>query len=301
MPNFYDEAWFHHAVTDTVHQLAQQKPSKMYSAVRVKEGVVGKTYPFNRIGTVAMQPITQRHMVGVGSDIVMDKRRVALKDFYVRVYCDELDEVKMLPNLQSEKSMQLAYSRNRQLDDLIAAAALGNATNVDEANEATSTTALPTTGGPLNIGQLIVDGGTGLTLTKIMDSKQVFDENNIPEEERYMFYPPRGMRRLLEETRVTNKDYSSIAALAQGGFKDEEQWYGYFWRMSTRLPKTGNIRSCIAIHKPSMGLAVAVSGKTTVKDRPDLVETTQVELTLSANAIRIEDVGVMEIRIDETA
>ena len=316
--SFYDEAWFHHALTDTVYQLAQQKPSKMYSAVRVKEGVTGKTQPFDRIGPVSMAPITQRHQVGVGSDIPKTKRRVALKDFYVRVYVDDLDQVRQLPSLQSEDTQQVAYSRNRHLDVLITAGALGTATNVDEANESTSTTALPTTGGPGNVGQVIVNGSAGLTLTKIMDAKWIFDENNVDSEDRYFFYSPRGMRRLLEDTKVTSSDYNTVKALVSGGFSEDEMWHGFRWRMSNLLPKAGvitlpdgqlypvitspgaNIRSCVAWQKNALGAAVAGIGGISVKDRPDMIRTTQVELVLSANAIRIEEVGVLRIDIDES-
>jgi len=316
--SFYDEYWFHHAVSDTVHQLAQQKPSKMYSAVRVKEGVVGKTHPFNRIGPAPdMLPVTSRHMAGVGQDIPKTKRRVALKDFYSRVYVDDLDQVRALPSLQSEDSQQLAYARNRKLDDLIAVASLGTAVDVDETLETTASTALPTTGGPTGsgwtTGQVIANGSVGLTLTKIMDTKWLFDAQDVDEMDRYFFYSPKAMRRLLEDTKVTSSDYNTIRALVSGGFAQDETWHSFKWRMSTRLPLAGavgttqifaspgaNVRSCIAWQKNAVALAVGMSGSLSVKDRPDLIKTTQVELVLCANAIRIEDVGVIRIDIDES-
>lgn len=318
--SFYDEYWFHHAVSDTVYQLAQQRPSKFYSAVRVKEGVDGKTYPFNRIGPApGMLPVTSRHMAGVGQDVPKTKRRVACRDFYSRVYVDDLDQVRALPNLQSEDSMQLAYARNRKLDELIIQGCLGSAVDVDETAETTSSTALPTTGGFGNVGQVIVNGSVGLTLTKIMDCKTIFDSNNIDEQDRYFFYSPVGMRRLLEDTKVTSADYNTVRALTSGGFAPDEMWHSFKWRMSTLLPYAGavynpdgtvgtqvitspgaTIRSCIALQKNGVGLAVAKSGALTVKDRPDLVQTTQVELVLSAGAIRIEDTCVVRVDIDES-
>ena len=51
---FYNEAWFIHAVNDTVVQLAQQKQSMVRGAIRTREGVVGKTDPWQRIGSLDM-------------------------------------------------------------------------------------------------------------------------------------------------------------------------------------------------------------------------------------------------------
>jgi hypothetical protein len=315
--SFYDEEWFHHAVTDTVYQLAQQRATITAAAVR-QEQATGKTHPFHRIGSIDMAPITSRHMVGVGMDITLDKRRVALKDFYARVYVDDLDQLRMLPNLQSAKSQQLANALNRQKDVLIIAGALGSAVTVDEGAETTGAATLATTGGFGNYGQVIPNGAVGLTVGKIMDCKTIFDSNNIPLEDRYFFYSPIGMRRLLEDSKVTSADYNTIRALTAGGFGMDETWHSFKWRQSTLLPYAGaitlpnstvyqcftspgaTIRSCVAWWKPAVGYASLQAGKTTVKDRPDLVNTTQVETTLSGNAMRIEEVGVVRVDIDES-
>jgi hypothetical protein len=216
--------------------------------------------------------------------------------------------------------MQLAYARNRKLDELIIQGALGAAVDVDETAETTSSTTLPTTGGYKNVGQVIAHGSVGLTLTKIMDTKTIFDTNNIDENDRYFFYSPVGMRKLLEDSKVTSSDYNTIRALVAGGFAADETWHGFRWRQSTLLPYAGavynpdgtvgtqvitspgsTIRSCIALQKNTVALAVGKSGALTVKDRPDLVQTTQVELVLCAGAIRIEEAGVVRIDIDENA
>jgi hypothetical protein len=289
---FYEEAWFHHALNETVYKLAEQTPTKMYSAVTVREGVVGKTYPFDILGGIEMAPVTQQFMGPGFMPMAMTKRRVALKDFFVRVGVDDFDQLKMLPNLQSEKAQRLAAARNRQLDVLINAAVLGNATTVDESGETTGTQALPS-------AQLDTSAGA-FTLKKVMDAKIGFDEDNIDEEGRYMFVSPKSMGQLIDQTKVGSSDYNTLRALQSGGFRSDEMYHGFIWRTSNLLTKVANIRYNVAWQKRAVGLAVAKNGGVTVKDRPDLINVTQVELTISANAIRIEDKAVRRIDGDES-
>ena len=289
---FYEEAWYHHALNATVHKLAEQTPSKMYSAVMVKEGVVGKTYPFPILGSIEMAPVTQQYMNPGFMPMAMTKRRVALKDFFVRVGVDDLDELKMLPNLQAEKAQRMAGARNRQLDRLIAAAAIGTATTVDESGETTGSASLPA-------GQIDNSAGA-FTLKKVMDAKIKMDEANIPEEGRYIFVSPKSMGQLIDQTKVGSGDYNTLRALQSGGFRSDEMYHGFIWRTTNLLTKVSNTRYNVAWQRDCIGLAVAKNGGVTVKDRPDLVNVTQVELVISANAVRIEDAGVVRIDSDES-
>jgi hypothetical protein len=303
---FFNEAWFIHAVNDTVVQLAQQKTSKVRGAIRTREGVTGKTDPWQRIGDVAMQPIA-RDSDTEYINPPQSKRRAVLVDRAAAVLIDELDQVRMLTNPQSEFSQILAFARERELDNITLAKSatdlggiLGTATNVDEAGETTSQGSMLTTGGPLGVGQTIVNGGTGMTLSKLLDMKQIFDENNVEQSDRYMFYSPRAMRKLLTDTQVTSADYNTVKALAQGGFPADAQWLDMYWRMSTKLPKSGNIRSCIMLQKMGIGLSVGLIKSIEVSVAPHKWNNMQVIVKLTAGAVRVDDLAVGQIDIDES-
>lgn len=311
---FFNEAWFIHAVNDTVIQLAQQKKSMIRGAIRTREGVVGKTDPWQRIGSADMQNIT-RDSDTTYLNPPQSKRRAVLLDKAAAVLIDELDQVRMLTNPQSEFSQILTFARERELDKLTLGkqsgvggstvadlgGILGSATNVDEAGETTSQGTLPTTGGPLGIGQVIVNGAAGMTLSKILDSKQLFDEQQVDTEDRYFFYSPRAMRKMLTDPNITSSDYNSIKALAIGGFPMDQTWMGYYWRQSVLLPKNGNIRSCVAFQKNAVGLSVGLIKDIDVSPAPHKWNNTQVIIKLSAGAVRVDDLGVVQIDIDETA
>jgi len=288
----FNEAWFVHALNDTLTQLAQQKIQKTAGSYRVKDGVVGKTYPFNRIGAVSMSAVS-RDTDTTYINPPSSKRRALLGDTAAAVLIDEFDEVRTLVNLDSEHSMNLTNARNRQLDDIVLLASLAAVTTVDEAGETTSSTAFPA-------GQQIANGGTGLTLAKILSAAEIMNGQDVDPDDRYFFYSAHAMTNLLNNTVVTSSDFNTIQALARGGFPMDQSWMGFRWRMSTRLAKVGNVRSCVAWQRNAMGVAVGLVKDVEVSQAPHKWNNTQVIIKLTAGACRIDDAGVVQIDIDET-
>lgn len=290
---FQNEAWFHHAVSDNVTQLAQQQKSKVMGSVRTKEGIVGKTYPFHRIGSIDMQAVAARDADTQYANPPQSKRRAGLRDFSIAVLVDDLDELKELPNAGNEFSQILAYSRNRKLDDIVLGGALASATVVDESAETTSLQALPA-------GQIIANGGFGMTMTKLRLANRLLDDQDVPEDDRYLFLAPAAIEDLLADTTVTSSDFSSLNAIQVGGFPWDATWMGFHVRKTTRLVKTGNIRSCIAYHKNGIGLAVGTVKGVEIDKAVHKNNATQVLLKLSAGSVRVDDLTVVQIDFDET-
>jgi hypothetical protein len=188
--------------------------------------------------------------------------------------------------------MNLAHSRNRKIDRINIAAALGDSIAVSAADALTTI--------PLPAGQKIADGGTSLTMDKVGATKALMDDAEIDEEDRYFFYGPQCMRKLLQDTKVTSSDFNTIKALVEGGFPMDQKWYGFYWRSSTLLPKAGNIRSCVAWQKLCIGTAVGKYGNVETSTRADLNNAPQLLLWLGAGATRIDDAGVVQIDCDES-
>jgi hypothetical protein len=303
---FFNEAWFIHAVNDAVIQIAQQKKSMVRGSVRTREGVKGKTDPWQRIDAVEMQAIS-RDSDTQYLNPPQSKRRAVLLDRAAAVLVDDLDQVRMMADPLSEHSQMLVFARERQFDRFVLSVpvgslggVLGNATTVDEAGESTSTAALPTSGGPLGVGQTIVNGGTGGTLSKILDAKQILDENQVDPDDRYFFYSPRFMRKLMTDTAVTSSDYSTVQALDRGGFPMDQTWMGFKWRMSVLLPKSGNIRSCCALQKNAVGYSIGLIQDIKVNEAPHKWNNMQAVIKFTAGAVRVDDLGVVQVDIDES-
>lgn len=299
------EQWFIHAVSDNVTQLAQQKQSRVMGAVRTQEGVKGKTYPFQRLAAVSMSEVFVRDGDTQYLNPTQSKRRANLRDFTAAVLIDDFDQIKTLTDPQSEFAQALAMARNRTLDDLVigvasggVGGAIGLAPTVDEGAESTSTSALSSFDGGSHV---IVNGGTNLTMAKIRQTARVMNNQEVPDEERYFFYSAEGMDKLMSDSTVTSSDYNTIRALQGGGFPMDATWMGFKWRRSQRLPKSGNIRSCIALQKQAVGLAVGMIEGVEIDKAVHKNNNQQVLIKLSAAAVRIDDAGVVQVDIDETA
>ncbi|MGH6782816.1 MAG: phage capsid protein, partial [Sphingomonadaceae bacterium] len=146
----------------------------------------------------------------------------------------------------------------------------------------------------------IANGGTNLTMAKIRQSARILNVSDVEQEGRYFHYSPQGMEKLLADTQVTSSDFSTIQALTFGTFPMDAMWMGFKWRMSTVLPISGNIRSCIAYQKNAVGLAVGLFQDIRVNEAPHKWNNVQVVLKLSAGAVRTDEAGVVQIDIDES-
>lgn len=296
-----NEAWFIQGVSATVHQLSQQKKSMVDGAVRLITGVKAKTHPFNRIGSQDMQQISVRDGTTEYSNPPQSKRRATLYDFALAVTFDEFDEIKTLTDPQSEHAQILGFALERKKDDLVlsqstaqAGGALGTAETVDEGAGTASATAFDTA------SYQIVNGGSGLTMSKIRQSKRIMGDANVDPEDQYMFASPKGMEQLLSDPTATSSDYSTMNALQAGTFPKDGLWYGAKWRESTKLYKTGNIRSCLRIQKMGIGMAIGMLKQVEIGKDPNRWNNPFAMIKLSGGSVRVDDTRVIMLDIDES-
>lgn len=278
-----------HAYTREVQRLAQQSVSKLRQSVRVKAGVTGKTYNFERLGPSDLVPIT-RHSPTPLLNPEHSRRRLTLSDRGGAIILDKQDQVRMLIQPQNDYAQNHAASINRFYDDLIIAAALGNSTAVDAA-DATTNVALP-------VGQQIAAGSAGLTFAKVNQALRILNANNVPYGNRVAVISPVGLEDLLATTQATSADFVNLKAIQEG--KLQGTWMSFEWIVSTRLPITTNTRSCIFYHRNAIGLATAIDMYTSVSTRHDLNDATQVYAAVTAGAVRIEEELLVQVDIDES-
>ena len=292
---------FTHAFNENINRLAIQKDSKLRPSVRLRTGVVGKTDNWERLGGASLVTLTSRHQATPIINPAHSRRRCIFTDKAGAVLLDDVDQVKMLISPQSEYANILAESANQTWDDLIIAAATGNSTSVDNA-DATSNIALSsyTNPGGANSGShVIANGSTNLTYAKVKLAKLLMDDADVEESDRYLVVSPAGIRKLLDDTTVTSMDYSSDRVLTNG---EITQLIGFKIIKTTRLAKSGNVRTGFAFQKRGLALSVALdNGAPEIDRRPDLNNSIQVLMKISAGAVRVEEARVVQVDYDETA
>lgn len=270
-----------------VFHLAQQKGSRLRDCVR-SETVTGKSHFFERIGSVAAEKRTSRHSDTPRMDTPHSRRKVTMDDYDWADLIDQEDKVRMLISPQSEYAMAGAWAMGRAMDDSIIAAATG--TSYGGVSGGTSV-ALPA-------GQKIAHGSAGLTLAKLISAKEILDANDVdPDETRYMVVTSKQMSNLLNLEKVTSSDYASIKALVQGQI---DTYLGFKFVRTERLGTDSNSdRQVLAFCQSGIGLAVGSDVATRISERADKNYATQVFLSMTIGATRVEDEKVVEIACNE--
>jgi hypothetical protein len=270
-----------------VFHLAQQKGSKLRDAVRT-ESIVGKSHFFERIGSTAAVKRTSRHADTPRVDTPHSRRKVTMDDYDWADLIDDSDKIRMLISPQSEYAKAGAYAMGRTMDDVIIAAATGNAFGGVSGG---STIALPA-------GQKIAHGSTGLTIAKLISAKEKLDAANVdPDEARVLVCSAKQISDLLGTTQITSADFNSVKALVQG---DIDTFMGFKFIRSERLGTDSNgNRQVLAFTNTSMGLALGKDIQTKISERADKNYSTQVYLCMTIGATRVEDEKVIEIACTE--
>lgn len=270
-----------------VFHLAQQKGSKLRDAVRT-ESIVGKSHFFERIGSTAAVKRTSRHADTPRVDTPHSRRKVTMDDYDWADLIDDSDKVRLLISPQSEYAKAGAYAMGRTMDDVIIAAATGNAFGGVSGG---STIALPA-------GQKIAHGSTGLTIAKLITAKETLDAANVdPDEARTLVCSAKQISDLLGTTQITSSDFNSVKALVQG---DIDTFMGFRFIRSERLGTDSNgNRQVLAFTNTSMGLALGKDIQTKISERADKNYSTQVYLCMTIGATRVEDEKVLEIACTE--
>ncbi len=288
MSTSVDIAFVHQFETNVLH-LAQQKKSRLRNRVRVRPKVVGKATHFERLASGAMFKRTSRHQDTQLGNLAHTRRRLSLDDFERGELVDEEDDIRLLIDPDNEYAMALSKAAGRQFDDLIITAALGNATAV-AADDTESTVALPA-------AQKIDVAAAGLTLTKLNTARELLDAAEVDEEDRIIVVSAKQVTDVLGDSTMSSADYNTVRIIMSGKV---EVLFGFAWVRSERLKTDGSgDRQVIAYQKNAIGLGIGKDINTSFDKRPDKSNAMQVLVKLTAQATRIEEVGVVEIACNE--
>jgi len=269
-------------------QLAQQRGSRLKDCVHV-EMVTGDRHNFEKIGPAdAVEKVT-RHSDTPQIDTPHDRRVVILRDFEWADLVDHQDKIRVLISPESEYAIAGGYAMGREYDKLIIAAAFAAALNGDG-----STTTFP-------VGNIIVAGGTGMTLAKLLEAKEILLASDVDEDhdEFYIAMASKQLHELLNDDKLTSADYNTVKALVAG---DINTFLGFTFKRTELLAidtvATPDERQCMAWTKSGIGLAIGTDVVARMTERDDKSYALQVYLAFTAEAVRIEETKVIQINTD---
>jgi hypothetical protein len=287
--------------------LSQQKQAKLRGCCRM-EDVTGDAMYVERIGATSMSEITDRH--GDTPQITPHSRRkLTMADYDWSDKIDKQDKLKLLADPQSTYVVNAVAAANRQIDDVIITALGGSALS----GHTGGTTVNNYDSGECRLissaGNLVTAGSdhtnvteTALTIDKLLLCKQLLDDAEIDEDrQRYFLTNPYNIGQLLNTTEVKSSDYNTVKALAQG---DIDTFMGFKFIQSTRLNADGTdtaATNCYAFAQDAIVLAIEEEPNVEIDRLPTKRYTTQVYVSLSIGATRVEGPAVVEINLKTTA
>jgi hypothetical protein len=273
--------------------LYQQKTSRLRPFCQIEAGIVGQSKSVERMGAAEAYDITSRHADTKFVEVPHSRRWIDLADKGWAELIDKLDKVRLLADPAAGYAAMANAAMNRAIDDVIIAAARGNA----RTNSGLSV--LPST-------QKVAVGASNLTLTKLLTVKEILDGNEVDDDgtmgmdgqgatpSRVMVVNTKMLTSLYGTTEIKSIDYNSVKALAQGQI---DTFLGFKFIRSERLPKDGTATTgyALAWSKTCVALGIGQEISTSVDRRPDKNNAYQVFADMSLGAARLEDEGVVEI------
>ena len=222
---------------------AFQTAGSLRDTVTVRNGVVGDTYKFRKMGKgLANQKATQADVTPM--DVSHTNISCTLGNWNAPEYTDIFDAAEVNFDEQRELAQTIAGALGRRLDQLI----------ID---------ALAAESSPAGT---IVHGSAGMTLAKVVEASKHLNDKGVPSEDRHFAVSAAGLEDLLNISTVTSSDYNSVKALMSG---ELDTWMGFKWhiiesRSEGGLPYASSTWEGFAWHKSAIGLAVGIDIKTEV-------------------------------------
>ena len=182
--------------TSNVELLLQQKGSKLRSLVR-NESFVGDAADYiEQVGLVTAVKRVTRHGDTPLVPTPTDRRWVQPTDFEIADLIDDQDKLRLIIDPTSPFAMAQAAALGRATDDVIIEGAFGT----NQTGQTITANAVT-----FDSNNLIVAGGTGLTIDKLRSIRQGMAEAEVDfdMEVVHAIVTPAGLNNLLETTEVT--------------------------------------------------------------------------------------------------
>lgn len=251
------------------------------NTVRVKTGVIGSTYKFPLMNN-GMAHERVKYTDVTPMNVGYAQNTATLTDWTAAEYSDIFDNATIKADEIKELAVEVSNAITRRLEQIIIDAQTG--------------------AGYVKANTDIAHGSAGLTIAKVLKAKKALDKNGVPSTERFFVCGAAQINDdLLATTQVTSGDYNSVKALVNG---EINTFLGFTWKMigdrnEGGLPLATNVRTCIAYHKASTGLAIGLEKSTSIDWIPEK-RSWLAAADLKAGAVVIDPKGIILVKCQES-
>jgi hypothetical protein len=294
-----------------VYHLAQQKGSKFEQYCRT-ETINGTAKFLDILGPTTALDRTTRNPDTPNVQMYHNRRMITMSDKDWGTLIDDMDKLRMIHMPESDYLMAAVNAFGRKKDDMFVQAFTAAAY---EDVDGGTPVAYP------SAQKIAASNGTALSnlnVDTLLHAKEIFDAADIdPDMPRFMTVSPSQIRALLNTTQVTNSDYNTVKALAEGkvdtfcGFKFIvsnrllKQAYGSY-TASTGVYNAGgtatssdNNRMCLSWVGDAMIRGMGQDITTEIGKRADKSFSNQLYIKMSLGFMRMEDAKTLVINCKE--
>ncbi len=275
-----------------VHLVFQREGSMLRPTVMTKDGVVGSTTKFEKLGT-GTATTKSRHGEITPMNATHTQPSATLVDFYAGDYSDLLDEAKTNIDARMAYAKTGAYALGRKVDEQIT-------TLLDGTTQSTVTFAVTS---------------YAAIQSSLLQMVEALDSNDVPNDGgRYGALTPRAYAQAMTVESFASADYvgSNGLPFTEGapGHRKWKDWMGVKWCMHSGLPGKGTATAKVFTwHKSAIGYATGKhAGNVASNDSVAADITWQgtkaahfINHMMSGGGVLIDDAGVIEGNLDDTA
>lgn len=246
------------------------------------DAVVGETDHFDlHDGDTEAQEKTTQFEEQTNLSPEETRRFLHMRDFWWNGYIDKQDKLRLLAEPQGRYTVDALRALRKKADKLRYEAARGS---VWQGKASPSQIALPS-------GQKVAVGSGAASVEKVMDAAAILNKNNVPMDGRLLVANWAFLDDMLREQEIGSVDYNEVKALMTGKISF---WMGFTWILYNYAAVSGTYYA-LALHPSAMGQSSAASPTVEVDRLPTKHYLTQVYASMSMNALRLQDEGVVEI------
>jgi len=275
-------AAFANQYSTTMKLILQQVIAEAEDKV-TKETLKGEYGYFDFVGKVTMGQKTGRHVKKTFTDTEITRRRIHSDVFHHYELLDKDDQRRMMTDPKTELVKAIKGAAKKKIDELIIAGARGTAYTGKTGSTAV---VLPST-------QKIAHGSLGLTVDKLEEILQMFQQKDVPPEwPKYAMIGPKDFRDLLQEVEYISNEYNRLMPLMEGKVVP---FVGINLMLSNLLTTTSGVTYCVAWVPQGITLAVAQEITTDVFENKNYVSNPwEFDVEMDMGASRMQEECVVE-------
>jgi len=282
----------------TVELLLQQKGSKLANFVTRGSYVGKQASPVDQFGAIEASAVTGRFQPITRTDASTDRRWVFPSDFDVMQQIDTFDRLRTINDPKGLYVQNALYAMGRKMDDVIIAAATGDAKTGESAGTTTTFSTTATTSGGNRVAvDFGASGNVGLTVFKLREAKMRLMANQVDLDNDQLICVISAKQHddLLAQVQVISSDFNGHErpVLMDGKVS---RFLGIDFVHSERLATTSSHRRCLIFAKSGMHLGQWNGFTSDVSQRKDIKGLPwQCYLYATFGATRLEEKKVFEI------